>query len=338
MIAKSNRRPNPRHIRAALLPLVLLAGCAPTSLLITPVPADRALAETVLYREGAWTVDKIALIDVDGVIANARSQSLLGVGGENPVALFKEKLDRAARDPRVKAIVVRINSPGGTVTASDLMYLELCRFRAQTGRPAVASMLDVAASGGYYIACATDRIYAHPTTITGSIGVIMMTPDVSGTMQRIGMQMNVVKSGPRKDAGSMFRPMNEEDRAVFENLVERMYGRFLSIVGDARDQLPPDELRALADGRVFLGTEACELGLVDEVGTVYDAIAGAKRLAGLDGRKVVVVQYARPLAHRPNVYAKPPAGPAQVNLINVELPTWLRDPTPRMWYLWAPGW
>jgi protease-4 len=293
----------------------------------------------VVQRESIWATKKIALVDVDGVLRNGREHSLISGGeGENPVALFKEKLDRAANDDRVKAIVVRINSPGGSVTASDLMYTELKSFRERTGKPVIASMLDVAASGGYYLACAADQVFAQPTTITGSIGVIMMLPQLTGTMQKLGIEAHIFKSGPMKDSGSPFREMNDRDRQLFEHLIRQMYDRFVGVVAQARSEVPPERVRELADGRVYLGPEAKEHGLVDEVGTLEDALVAAKSAAGLDESKVLVVEYARPLAHRPNVYADGGDHPAQVNLINVELPEWLRGPAPQLMYLWAPGW
>jgi len=315
----------------------MLCGCGSMSFLITPVPVSRALDEWVIIRESPWATRKIAVIDLDGVLKNARSRTLAGVVGENPVSLLKEKLDRAARDSRVRAVVVRINSPGGSVTASDLMYDELRRFREQSGKPVVASLLDVGASGGYYVACAADRIYAHPTTVTGSIGVIMLAPELTGTMELLGVRMHTFKSGDMKDAGSMFREMNDQDRAMFAGLVQKMYARFLEVVRRGRPGLSEERLRELADGRVFLAPEAKELGLIDEIGTLEDAVGAAKAAAGLADQKVLVVQYARPLEHRPNFYARTDQ-PAQVNLVNLELPEWLAGPSPQFLYLWAPGW
>lgn len=318
--------------------LVFLAGCGPTSFVITPISIKQELTEDVVLRESPWAVKKVALIDVDGVLQNARSSSLLGAAGENPVSLFKEKLDKAARDADVRAVVLRINSPGGGVTATDLMYNELRRFREQTGKPVIASMLDLAASGGYYLACGADKIYALPTTVTGSIGVIMLAPEFSGTMAKIGVHMNVIKSGEMKDMASMFREMNDKDRAVLQSLIDGMYARFLDVVAQSRKSVDRDSLRGLADGRVYLGNDAKKLGLIDEVGTVTDALAAAKDAAGLASANVKVVEYSRPLSYRPNVYAQSDQPPGQVNLINVQLPEWLTGPAPQLMYIWAPGW
>jgi protease IV len=318
--------------------LSLLAGCGPTSFLITPVSGERRLEEHVVLREAPLATTKIALIDVEGVLKDSRDSSLLGTPTENPVALFKEKLDRAARDSRVKAIVLRINSPGGTVTASDIMFDELRRFKKCTGKPVVTSMQDVAASGGYYIACASDKIYAMPTTITGSIGVIMLLPEVAGTMEKIGMRMRVFKSGEMKDAGSPFREMTPRDREMFDDLIARMYARFFGVVHDGRPVIAEEHLREIANGRVFLGTEAQKEGLVDEVGGVHEALAAAKGAAGLCDQDIIVVEYARPPGYRPNVYARTDQPAPQVNMVNIQLPDWLSSPSPQMMYLWAPGW
>lgn len=321
----------------AALPL-LLSGCGPASFLITPVSTKQALTEEVVLRESAWATQKIALVDVDGILQNARPTTLLGTVGENPVSLLAEKLDKAAEDKNVRAVVLRINSPGGGATATDLMYNELCRFRQRSGKPVIAVLLDVGASGGYYLACGADRIHALPTTVTGSIGVVMIAPELSGTMQKIGLRVNVIKSGELKDMGSLFREMSAQDRAVFQGLIDGMYGRFLDVVAAARSGVERERLRQLADGRVFLGTEAKQLGLVDEVGTLRDALSAAKTACGLADINVKVVQYGRPLAYRPNIYAHYDQPPGQVNLVNVRLPDWLASPSPQLMYIWAPGW
>lgn len=319
-----------------LLVCGLLAGCGPTSFLVTPMPAARELDEHIVQSESFFALSKIALIDVDGMLHNDRAEGLLSGPGQNPVALFVEKLHRAEHDRAVKAVVLRINSPGGTVTASDIMYQEVQRFRQRSHKPVVAAMQDVAASGAYYVACATDEIYAQPTTITGSIGVIVMLPEFSGTMHKLGVAMNVIKSAELKDAGSMFRTMSERDRAVFQELVDGMYARFVQIVGQGRKDIPADRVKELANGRVWLAPEARELGLVDEIGGLPEAIAAAKKLAGIPNRAVKVVQYAWPVSYRPNVYAQ--AAATEVNVVNIPLPEWATGPAPRLMYLWAPGW
>jgi protease IV len=316
---------------------VVMIGCAPMSLLITPVAADRSVKEMVVEREAPLATRRIAIIDVEGMISNSRDSNLItGVEGDNKVGFFKEKLDAAAKDDRVKAVIVRINSPGGGVTASDLMYHELRKFRDCTGKPIIACMLDLAASGGYYIACAADRIIATPTTVTGSIGVIMFTVNLTGTLDKIGAEVITFKSGELKDAGSPFREMNERDRAVFQHLISEMYERFLSVVQRGRPGIAPQRVRELADGRVYLAPDALREGLVDEIGTMDDAVSAAKSAAGIKG-PVTIVQYARPYAHRPNYYAEAPTAIPQVNLLNVDVGQLALGTGPQFMYLWAPG-
>lgn len=337
--ARRPARSAPRRPAALVVGIgaLLATGCVPGSFVITPISGGRSLQEFELRRESFWAHDKIALLDVDGVISNARSSSLLGQEGENPVSLFKEKLDRAAKDDDVRAVVLRINSPGGGVTASDLMHAELRRFREKTGKPVVAVMMDVAASGGYYLACAADRILAQPTTVTGSIGVIMILPNFTGTMAKLGIGTNVIKSGPMKDAGSPLRLMQPEEREIFQRIIDQMYARFLEVVRAGRPGLSEARIRELADGRVYLGPEALELGLIDGLGSIEDAVNAAKSAADLADKPCVWVQYDRAWGWRPNAYAQPTGAPAQVNLIHVELPEWMRADGPQFLYLWMPG-
>ena len=184
-----------------------LTGCF-NGLLLTPTQVGGPLSETVMAdSECCLCLNKVAVIDVEGIIMNARTSGLFG-SGENPLSLFREKLDAAAEDPRVKAVVLRINSPGGAVTASDIMYQDLLSFRHDTHKPVVACMMDVAASGAYYLAMGCDVVYAHPTTVTGSIGVIMSLYNASGLLHearreqrpdQVGTQQGHRQPGPAHD-------------------------------------------------------------------------------------------------------------------------------------------
>ncbi len=309
-------------------------GCAPPSLLITPVSGRRGLVETELSRDSVFALDKIALIDVTGIIQNESSFQLFGPG-ENPVSELLEQLDKARQDPRVKAVILRINSPGGTVVASELMHDEISHFR-KSGKPVVAVMMDVAASGGYYVACACDEIVAQPSTITGSIGVVMLTFDVSGTMTMIGVKSDAITSGVHKDSGSPFRPMRPEERQLFEEVVKDMYGRFVKVVDDGRPKLDEAVVRRLADGRIYTASQAVELGLIDRIATMRDTIAATKKSVG--AKNIRLVTYHRASDYRPNYYAQAPAPPTgNINLFNVNMSSALTPPTPQFMYLWAPG-
>jgi len=328
---------NRRIVAAALAMGVLTAGgCGPTAYKITPVPVDRKLEEAVLIDEGGWAPAKVVLIDVDGMLLNRRQCQLLGEG-EHIVSLFVEKLDKAAADPAVRALIVRINSPGGGVTASDLMYSELLHFKERTGgrRPVVAVLMDVAASGGYYLACAADEIVAHPTTVTGSIGVIMQMVNFAGTMKKIGVGADAIISGRMKDAGSPLREMKPEEREIFQQLVDQFFDRFVAVVAAGRAGLNEDQVREVADGRVHSARQALELGFVDRIGTLRDALAAVKERIG--AKRLRVVAYRRPLGWKPNLYAQQPSGPPQVNLVNIALPPNWPYPEPQFLYLWAPG-
>src|SRR5690606_11863515 len=190
--------------------------------------------------------DRVALIDVSGMIINASPRGLL-YQGENPVSLLHEQLQEARCDSRVKSVVLRINSPGGTVTASDAMYRQIKRFREETGKPVVALMMDVAASGGYYVACASDEIVAYPTTITGSIGVILQTISVKPALDRIGIHAEALTTGPNKDAASPLSTLTDVHRAVLIAMVDDFFQRFVATVRENRPNIPQDQFATVTD-------------------------------------------------------------------------------------------
>ncbi|MHC4270964.1 MAG: signal peptide peptidase SppA [Planctomycetota bacterium] len=316
--------------------IFVFSGCMPSGLLIRPVSAKMELKETQIQRDKGFAVtDKIAVIDIDGLIINMRRSGIFS-DGENPVSLFVEKLDRARNDRNVKAIVLRLNSPGGTVASSDMMYHMLREFKNETNKPVVACMMDVSASGAYYLACGCDGIMAQPSTVTGSIGTIMQTFSFAGTMQKLGIKSEAIKSGDMKDSGSPFRDLKEEERQILQAMIMQFYEQFLDVVQEGRLELEEDKLRELADGRVFTGIEAQQQGLVDKIGYPSDAIDWAKEMAGVEKAKVII--YHRPIGYKPNVYST--AGTNLTNfgaLINLELPEWLTSNGTQFLYLWQPG-
>jgi protease-4 len=214
---------------------------------------------------------------------------------------LREELKKAGEDSRFKALVLRINSPGGTVTASDIIYREISAFKQTSRVPVVASMMDVAASGGYYVALAADTIVAHPTTVTGSIGVIMLSVNAEGLMQKIGVATNAIKSGERKDMGSPFRALTPEERGIFQSVIDGLHRQFVDKVVERR-KLPAATATALADGRIYTADQALGHKLVDRIGYVPDAIEAARRAAGLDEARVIV--YKRPREYRATYYAR----------------------------------
>lgn len=316
----------------ALVSCLPLTGCF-NGLLLVPTHVGEPVEETVVTKPRSWLCrDKVAIIDVSGMILNARSSGLLG-DGDNMMSLFRERLDAAERDPHVKAVVLRVNSPGGAVIASDIMYHDLMNFRARTGKPVVVCMMDVAASGAFYLAMAADYVYCHPTTVTGSIGVIMSLYDASGLAAKIGIASNPIKSGPIKDIGNPLREMTDEERAVLQRLVNSFYDQFVHVVCTGR-HLPEERVRVLADGRVYAGTEARELGLVDEIGYLDDAIRTAMNMAHLCDTKVVA--YDRGGGCRGSVYAGMPNIPSNIN-IHLDVPGLSHGHGAAFQYVWEPG-
>lgn len=321
---------------------VSLSACSPLSFSVNLGPSQGKLKATVVMRDPGSTKNKIALIDVRGILADRRSATLLGTG-LNPVDEFIARLERAASDDRVKAVIVRINSPGGTVTASDIMYQELLRFREETDKPVVASLGEIAASGGYYLALGADEIIAQPTSITGSIGVIMPLVNVSEGLAKIGIYARPVTSGPNKDMGDPLSPPDAGHDAILQHLVDQMYGRFRGLVVDRRPGLDASNVEMATDGRVFLGTEALEIGLVDSVGSLRDAFTRAKALAGIENARLIKYHAGGDPPRTP--YAASPAGAPragstlqQLNLINLNFPPDLAvlSSGARFYYLWMP--
>jgi protease-4 len=325
----------PRCILVAML--LPLAGCF-NGVLLTPARVGGPVEERkVTPPDSFLCFDKIALIDVEGLLVNAHTGGFL-TSGDNPVSTFRERLDAAALDKRVKAVVLRINSPGGTVTASDIMYRDLVNFREQTGKPVVACCMDVAASGGYYLAMGCDRVYAHPTTVTGSIGVIMSLYNASRLMNLIGVKNEPIKSGAIKDIGNPARPMTDEERVILQGLINNFHEQFLEVVARGRhERLNAQRVRELADGRVYSGVEAKKLGLVDEVGYLEDALRCALQMACLKDAAVVAYDTAA-CDYRGSIYASGSKLPAEMK-IKVEVPglSGITGLGPGFYYLWEAG-
>jgi protease IV len=199
--------------------------------------------------------------------------------------------------------VLRINSPGGTVSASDLIHHEIAAFKKEHHLPVVACFMGLAASGGYYVAQAADAIVAHPTGITGSIGVVAMKLNVKGLMEKVGLDSDVVMRGEWKDFWSPFRPATPEEKRMMQEIIDDFYERFLTVVAQGRG-LPHAEVKRLADGRIYTARQAKDLGLVDRVGYLDDALDLAKAKAGIDEARVVL--YHRPGSYRPTIYSLAP--------------------------------
>jgi protease-4 len=313
------------------------SGCVFISGGINPFGDERQeFQETVVAGEGR---DKILLLDVTDVITGQEETAVFGLASEeSTVARVEEALRRAAGDDRVRAVVLRIDSPGGGVTASDAIYREILRFREETGRPVVAELMDVATSGAYYVALAADRIMANPTTVTGSIGVILMGLNVEGLMQKLGIQDQTVKSGAHKDLLSPFRKPTAKDREIVQGVIDELHGRFVSLVRDRRPQVAAADLAELTDGRIFTASQAQAVGLIDDIGYVDEAIGKAQAASGI--REARVIMYHRAGEYRENIYSRSGSAPAAAKRrtwdelgVSLALP---HRRGARFMYLWVP--
>ena len=239
-----------------------------------------AVSFLILISLGAFLPDRHALAFGDRVgIIEIEGTMITGT----PVV---DEIRRFAKDDGIRAIVLRIESPGGVVAAAQEIYDELGKVRRR-GKPIVASMGGIAASGGYYIACGADSIVANPGTLTGSIGVIMRLPNAEELLKKIGLRYEVIKTGKYKDTGSMSRPMTPEERALLQEMLDDVHDQFVTVVSVERN-IDKDAVMEFADGRVMSGRQALELGLVDRLGGFRDAVLLAAELAEIDGEPVIV--------------------------------------------------
>jgi protease-4 len=256
-------RPKRRPLRTALAILTLI-GMGYIVL---------SLVAGFLFENGWIGGDKVAVIRIEGVIIDSRETI--------------EELRHYRDNPSVKAIVLRIDSPGGAVVPSQEIFAEVQKTRAAGKIKLVTSMGNVAASGGYYIAAATEKIVANPGTLTGSIGVIMELANIKGLLEKVGVKSVVIKSGRHKDMASPFRAMTEEDRALLQNVLDDVHTQFIEAVATGR-ALKVEEVKTLADGRIFTGKQAQSVKLVDELGDLHDAIKLAAGLVGISGEPRVL--------------------------------------------------
>ncbi len=229
-----------------------------------------------VFQKNVSIGEKVAVVRIEGPIMDSK----------NTIDEIKGYL----KDASIKAIVLRVDSPGGAVAPSQEIYEEVKK--ATLKKKVIVSMGSVAASGGYYISAPADRIIANPGTLTGSIGVIMEIPNIEGLMNKIGVKTEVIKSGRHKDIASAFRKMGKEERLILQGVLDDVHEQFIKAVSDGR-KIPFDEVKKLADGRIFTGKQAMEARLVDELGTLEDAIAAAGRLAGIKGEPEVVTKKER---------------------------------------------
>ena len=314
-------------IRVGLLILSLLSsGCIYN---LSLFPDLKPLKETVLEESGGDA--KILLLDIFGVISEEPKDGIV----EEPsiVARVKEELLLAEKDGHVKAIILKINSPGGTVTASDLIYHEIVQFKERTGIKVIASISGIGASGAYYIAMAADKVIANPTAVTGSIGVIMLHMDLHGLLEKFGVGAEAIKSGPHKDMGSPFKELSAEDRDIFQKMIFEMQGRFLEIVARGRKGMSPKQLETVSDGRIFSANQAKAMNLIDHIGHMDYVIDLAKREANLTQAKLI--KYRRSQGYPYNIYSRTP-GVSSLSAWKLDPKELLGERSVNFFYLWLP--
>ena len=278
-----------------ILLTLVLSACATPKITLFPDSRD-ALQEFTLEGSG---VDKVLMIPIDGMITH-QSESDLFQTRPSMVQEIVAHLRKAEQDDHVKAVLLKIDSPGGSTTASDLLYHEILAFKQHTHKPIIAVLMNVAASGGYYVALPADTIIAHPTTITGSVGVIFMRPSVMGLSEKIGIKTEVNKSGINKDMGSPFREPTEKEKAIFQRVIDELGQRFIHLVKSHR-HITPESEKEIKTARIFLADQALKLGLIDRIGYLSDAIAQSKEMANLYPDAKVVV-YRRSEFKNDNIY------------------------------------
>ena len=309
--------------------ILILSGCAAPRISI--LEGDTIpLKEYTLEGTGG---DKILLIPVQGTISD-QPQSGLFRKKPSMVQEIVSQLDLAAKDKNVKAVLLKVDSPGGSVTASDLLYHEILRYKQRSGAKVVVSMMNVAASGGYYISLAADSITAHPTSVTGSVGVIFIRPKVTGLMEKIGVDVEVNKTGKNKDAGSPFRPTTPEEEALFQKMTDDLGRRFFDLVKEHRN-LDPQTMAEVSTAKVFLADQALKLKLIDRVGYLDDAVEEARILAGMEENPRVVV-YRRLEYPNDNLYntATSTDGADRLAVIQVDLPVSMRGLDAGFYFIW----
>ncbi|MCK6439501.1 MAG: signal peptide peptidase SppA [Planctomycetes bacterium] len=249
--------------------------------------ASPVLSESAL-REGSSS--KILVIPLEGTISSHDSRSLLG-GSPNTVDGVVRRLNKARDDSSIVAVILKVNSPGGAVAATDSIYSELLRFKRERGIPMIAYFQDVAASGGYYAAMACDHVIAQRTNVCGSIGVFFVHVSVEGLMNDLGVKAQILRTGPMKGDGLPIAPLNKEQLEYRQSMIDEAFDGFIGVVDAGRTNLDEASIRKLADGRVYTASKAKENGLIDAIGTFDDAVTKAGQMAGASDASVVIYSY-----------------------------------------------
>jgi protease-4 len=310
--------------------LPVLSGC--TLFNVNVIPPVKPLEEKVVEGEGR---PKLLLLDIAGFISEKEPDGApLARKKPSLVSRVRESLRKAEQDEDIAGVIVRINSPGGTVAASDIIYHEIKEFVSRKKVPVYACITGMGTSGAYYIATAADLITAHPTAVTGSIGVILLNFNLEGLLGKIGVTEKSIKSGTKKDIMSPFRASTEEERRIMQDIIDSFARRFVDVImARKNNQLERQELEKLADGRVYTAEQAVAAKLIDRTEYLDDTINGMKKELGI--KEARVVSYYRPGDYRGSIYSTPDTGAASgVNLININADGLEMLSSPQFLYLW----
>lgn len=316
-------------MRVSLLMAIVLVGCATPEITLFPDGSD-PLEEFTLSGKKAG---KVLVIPVQGIISDMPKRGFLRTD-PSMVQEVVSQLKKAEQDEEIRAVLLTINSPGGTATATDLLYHEITTYKNRTGVKVVAAMMNVAASGGYYISLPADVIFAHPTTITGSVGVVFIRPKLVGLLDKIGVDVEVNTSGKNKDMGSPFRAATEEEERILQGLTDTLGEDFVRKVRKHRTMSAP-AIDDMATARIYIAEDARKLGMVDKIGYLSDAIATAKKMAGLTEDARVIV-YRRTEYANDNIYnpVTTQAAGAGSPLVDTGMFGQLANIQPGFYYLW----
>ncbi|MFH1282314.1 MAG: signal peptide peptidase SppA [bacterium] len=278
----------PRRITLAAVVLFSLSFTAGVYLILQSKISqiDEDTTHRISFGKSIIPDGNVAIVRVEGIISASARSSMIGREGSESIV---DQLNEIGKKDHIKAIVLRINSPGGSVASAQEIYNEILKLKAK-GKIIVASMSDVAASGGYYVASACDKIVANPGTITGSIGVIMEVSNIQELFKKIGVKFIAIKSGEFKDSGSPFRELTKKERELFQSLIDDAYNQFVDAIVKGRSMKRKDVL-SIADGRVFTGRQAYKAGLVDELGGKEESILVAAQMAGIPSEKINIYRY-----------------------------------------------
>jgi protease IV len=286
--------------------------------------------QTLDGNDASTNTIKIAIIEIDGMMLNQNATGLFSQN-ENPVSLFHEKLSKAQRDPTIRGVLLRINSPGGSVSATDMMWRELVAFRKTSSKPVVACLMDVATGGAYYLATACDQIVAHPGTMAGGIGVVMNLYNLQDLMAQFNVVPQTIKSGQMIDMGTMQASLTSETRSLLQSMADEYHEQFKQAVRQGRKS--GANIETAFDGRVVSARQAHQLGLIDQVGYLDDALLQLRNIAKAPQAEVVMLRRPNDPARSP--YATSPNAPI-TSLVPLSIPGIDRSKLPTFLYAWQP--